>query len=124
MAALRNPLVPAGILLLVIGLGNWYTGLDKTAEHEAMLAAEGAAPPLQQFYEFDNLTARTNTSLLRAFQRGGDPLSLIHAKLDFYRVVEAGGRMLILLGLFSVGAGLIHGWYQQRLVRPVPQAPH
>jgi hypothetical protein len=114
MSTWRNPLVPAGLLLVLLGLGNWYTGLDKSAEHEHMLAAGNLAPPLQQFYEFDKLTARTNASLLTVFQRGSDPSTLINAKLDFYRVVYAGGRMLILLGVFAMAAGCIHSWYRQR----------
>jgi hypothetical protein len=114
MVLLRNPLVPIGFLLALVGIGNWYTGLQRAAEHAQLLMAGPPAAPMQQFYEFDKLSARTNASLLEPFRSGADPSSLLHTKLDFYRVVETGGRFLILVGTFSAAAGFIHSWYRRR----------
>jgi hypothetical protein len=111
----RNPLIPVGVLLIVVGLGNWYTGRDKAVEHERLLHGDVPAGSLQKFEEFDKLTARTNASLLRPFQQGADPSALLRAKLDFYRVVQTGGWLLVLLGLFSAIAGVIHSWYRLRV---------
>jgi hypothetical protein len=41
------------------------------------------------------------------------------AKLDFYRVVYSGGRLLTLLGMFCVAAGVIHFWYRETRATPL-----
>lgn len=115
MSSLRNPLLPVGVLLVLLGVGNWYTGHGKTLEHEQLLAAAEPPAPSQQFDEFRELDAHTNATLLSTLQGGSDESATIRAKLDFYQVVQSGGRMLILLGLFSAAAGMIHSWYRQRV---------
>lgn len=123
MRALRNPLLPIGLLLIILGLGNWYAGRDKGAEYEYLLAKGNLPAPAAHFEEFRELNAHTTATLLGPLQRGNDQHTLISAKLDFYRVVQSGGRILILLGLFCAAASLIRAWYHQRLERePASQA--
>ncbi|HXQ24711.1 MAG TPA: hypothetical protein VN812_23740 [Candidatus Acidoferrales bacterium] len=114
MSTLRSPLLPVGLLLVVLGFGNWYTGQDKGAEYERLLAAGNLPAPVEQFEDFRELDARTTTTLLTALQRGADEYTIVNAKLDFYKVVQSGGRLLILLGLFCAAAGMIRSWYRQR----------
>jgi hypothetical protein len=116
MSALRSPLLPVGLLLVVIGFGNWYTGWDKAAEHERLLAAGNLSAPAEHFEDFRELDARTTATLLSALQRGSDEHTIVSAKLDFYKVVQSGGRLLVLLGLFCAAAGMIRSWYRQRQV--------
>jgi hypothetical protein len=115
MSLLRNPLLPVGVLLVLLGFGNWYTGRDKTIEHEQMLAARKMPAQAERFEEFRELNPRTNRTLLKPLQRGSDASTIINAKLDFYKVVQSGGRMLMLVGLFCAAAGLIHSWYRRRV---------
>ena len=114
MSRLRNPLLPVGLLLIVLGIGNWYTGRDKGRDHALLLESRHPAANLTDFEEFQELTARTNATLLTPTQRGGDDSVFINAKLDFYKLVQSGGRILVLVGLFCAAAGLIHSWYRQR----------
>jgi hypothetical protein len=115
MSVLRHPLLPVGVVLVVLGFGNWYTGMDKSREYMHTLAAGDHSPPIDDFDDFRELNAHTTATLLSSLQRGGDESSIVHAKLDFYQVVQSGGRMLILLGLFCAAAGVIRSWYRQRL---------
>jgi hypothetical protein len=115
MNALRNPLLPIGLFLVILGFGNLYTGVDKGREYEALLAAGHLPAPTAQFDGFPELDAHTTTTLLSPLQRGGDMHALLNTKLDFYKVVQSGGRILVLLGLFCAAAGLIRSWYRQRL---------
>ena len=115
MSVLRNPLLPVGLVLLGLGFGNWYTGRDKVLEHEQLLAAEAPPARVESFEEFRELDGRTNAALLRPLQGGNDAAAIINAKLDFYKVVQSGGRILMLVGLFCAAAGLIHSWYRQHL---------
>lgn len=115
MNPLRNPLVPVGVLLMIIGFGNWYTGIDKGAEYERLLAAGNPPTTIDDYEDFDHLTARTTATLLDPLQRGSDEYTLANAKLDFYKVVQSGGRMLMLVGLFCGAAGVIRSWHRRRI---------
>lgn len=114
MGLLRHPLVPIGLVLIVLGAGNWYAGWDKIQQHERLLAASREPAHSPTFDDFPNLTERTNEQLLRSFQGGSDRAELAGVKLDFYRVVHAGGRFLFLLGALSLSIGVIQGMYRSR----------
>jgi uncharacterized membrane protein YidH (DUF202 family) len=117
MRTWRNPLLPIGLLLVILGCGNWYAGKHQIEEHERLLATGDIPAPATHFEEFRELTAHTTATLLSPLQHGSDQHTLISGKLDFYKVVQSGGRMLILLGLFCAAAGMIRTWYQQRAER-------
>ncbi len=114
MSWLRSPLILVGVALIIIGAGNWYTGFDKGAEYERLLAAGNLPSAVDDYEDFHNLTARTAATLLAPLQRGSDEYTLANAKLDFYKVVQSGGRMLMLLGLFCAAAGAIRSWQRRR----------
>ena len=114
MWALRNPLLPIGVLLVIIGFGNWYTGIDKGSEYEDLLATGKIPVTEAPFEDFSELSAHTTATLLGPLQRGSDQHTLVSTKLDFYKVAQSGGRILILLGLFCAAAGLIRSWHHQR----------
>ena len=108
-------MILVGVLLIIIGFGNWYTGVDKGAEYERLLAAGNLPAAVDDYDDFHQLTARTTASLLAPLQRGSDEYTLANAKLDFYKVVQSGGRMLALLGLFCSAAGVIRSWQRRRI---------
>ena len=114
MSRLRSPLILVGGALIIIGAGNWYTGVDKGAEYERLLAAGNLPTSADDSEDFHHLTARTAATLLAPLQRGSDEYTLANAKLDFYKVVQSGGRLLMLLGLFCSAAGLIRSWQHRR----------
>jgi len=107
-------LILVGVVLIVIGAGNWYTGVDKGDEYERLLAAGNLPTSVDDYEDFHRLSARTAATLLAPLQRGSDEYTLANAKLDFYKVVQSGGRILILLGLFCSAAGVIRSWQRRR----------
>jgi hypothetical protein len=111
---LQSPLITAGLLLIVLGAGNWDTGIRKGAEYAQRLRAGKPAVSEQPAYEFASLDADTNAMLLKTLNRRRDPFAFIHDKLDFYEVVHVGGRLLVLLGMFLTAAGFVHRQLQQR----------
>ena len=113
----RNPLLPVGLLLVVLGFGNWWTGCARGHDYEVLLAGGPLPANLADFDEFDQLDARMNATLLTPIQPGSDETTFANAKLDFYKVVQSGGRVLILAGLFCAATGLFHAWYQQRYTK-------
>jgi hypothetical protein len=120
MRLIRNPLLPIGLLLVMLGFGNWYAGKDKGAEYEHLLASDKIPGPAARFDEFRELDAHTTATLLSPLRHGSDQHTLIATKLDFYKVVQSGGRILILLGLFCAVASLIRSWHHQRGERTSP----
>ncbi len=113
MNVLRSPLFVVGVVLVILGFGNWYTGKHKGAEYEQLLAAGKLPPPAQRFEDFPRLNARMTATLLRSLQRGNDAQTLVGTKLDFYKVVQSGGRILVLIGLFCAAAGVTHSFRQR-----------
>jgi len=114
MSAFRHPLLPVGLLLIILGIGNWWTGSARGREYEELLARGPLPGNLATFDEFRELTPRTNAMLLNPIQRGSDESTFANAKLDFYKIVQSGGRVLVLGGLFCAATGIFRAWYRQR----------
>lgn len=121
MEGLRTLTLPLGLLVFLLGIGNWITGEARVAELEARLAVRTVSPVVQRFRAFPNLTARTNASLLRSFREAEAAEDLLRQKLDFYLVIGSGGRMATVLGLLLLGVGLAQWW--SRRGRPVTMPP-
>lgn len=113
MKLLRTPAVLIGLLLAMIGFGNVYTGSIKTAEYEELLATPASEPQPPRQDDAPKLEPHLRTTLLSSLAGQQDPNSAARAKLDFYRVVYSGGRLLTLAGLFCALAGAIHYWYRE-----------
>lgn len=109
----QMPWLAIGLTLAVLGFGNWYTGLDKSRQYEALLRKQ--APPANSYSseEFPALTASMNRALLRPLRRADSSFTTVTGKLDFYRLVRSGGEMMMLAGLFVTAAALIHQAYQR-----------
>lgn len=112
--------IVAGLVLVLLGFGNWVTGHAKVVEHEQLLASISTPVRVQEYEEFNQLTARTNARLLRPLQAKNDVRTATVQKLDFYRVVESGGRLVMLFGLFTVVVALIVRWYQRKVDTRLP----
>lgn len=100
----NHPLLPIGLLLLAVGIGNWSMSRGKVIEYSRRLAAsrELAGGDLSGL---SHLTPRTNAHLLRRLHRGPGNSGIAGAKRDFYELVNNGGRLIAIcgFGLFSVG---------------------
>ena len=108
--AWRNPALPAGVVLLVLGLGNWAVSCSRIAEYEPRANTVPSSPRVESLADFSELTPRTNTTLLKRLKRDMADYTVAGAKLDFYRVVQSGGRLLSALGLVLITAALAHSW--------------
>jgi len=103
----RNPLVAVGLALTLLGLGNWYTGRSKLSHYRAVLAEQHGSQPLVDHSEFPNLDEVMNTSLLRPLRSVSGEYRESYDKIELYRIVDLGGRMLAALGVTSVAVGAI-----------------
>jgi len=102
----KHPLLPIGIVLLVVGIGNWWISRAKLVEYTQRLqvSAPVTSGDLSDYRELDS---RTNATLLRRLHRAPAMRGMAAAKRDFYALVNNGGRLIALLGLALATAGLI-----------------
>jgi hypothetical protein len=94
----RNALVPAGILLLLLGAGNWIVGAARTVPYSAYLG-EDRGPRERTSDLKTRLLAPTDTDL--------EARNVARAKLEFYELVLSGGRLMAAAGALCLLAGLV-----------------
>jgi hypothetical protein len=113
----RHPALPVGVVLLILGVGNWMVSRDKVQEYSRR--ADLAAPQQQteSLHEFKRLTPRTNATVLERLHRRMGDYGMAAAKRDFYSVLQSGGRFITVAGLLSIGCGLLGRWRERRVMR-------
>ena len=101
LPAHKNMLFVAGALLVALGVGNWVTGIIRTRPYieylrdhpgprsSVSVKADLLAPPDEERQERD----------------------VARAKLEFYLLVQTGGRLMVLLGSLCLSGG----WLARRL---------
>jgi len=99
-------LLVTGVLLILFGIGNWATGAVRTRPYAKYLRAH-PGPALQS----QNLKA----DLLQAPDNEREERDVARAKLEFYQLVQSGGRFMVWLGCLC----LLGGW----AARKVPGYP-
>src|SRR5262245_44992428 len=113
----RHPALPIGIVLLVLGLGNWLVSRSKLLEYERRGAAAEVIDGAGSLDGFTRLTPRTNATLLERLHRRLGDYGVADAKRDFYTVVQSGGRLITAVGLLLVGIALLQRWRERRILR-------
>jgi len=114
----RQPALPIGIVLLILGVGNWMVSRDKLSEFEHSTHGPAPAEHGQSLEEFPQLTPRTNAMLLARLHRRLDE-DAHDARRDFYAVIQRGGRLIALAGVLLVGVGLLQVWRERRVRRAI-----
>jgi len=117
----RHPALPIGVVLLVLGLGNWVVSRGKLNEYQRRSAA---AESVEQgsLEGYTRLTQRTNATLLERLHRRPRDYDVVDARRDFYIVIHDGGRLIAAVGLLLIGAGALGRWREQRM-RPPERVP-
>ncbi len=121
----RYPAIPVGIVLVILGLGNWIASHSKVVEYEQRARESASVEDPAPTGAFSRLTPRTSATLLDRLQPHFSDYGAAAARRDFYAVVESGGRLITIVGMLLVGVGLLQRWREHRLQRmpPRPSAP-
>jgi hypothetical protein len=109
----RYPALPVGVVLLVLGVGNWAVSHSKLIEYTARAAAPQAIEA-GSLADFHRLSARTNARVLDGLHRGASAADIASAKRDFYAVLATGGRLIAGSGLLLVALGGFQLWRARR----------
>ena len=99
MSLLRHPAFGTGLVLLVLGLGNWAVARTRLSEFADPSVNSPVVAPLGHYEDFAELDARTNAELLRPLQRGVNPTTTTEVRVDFYKVVQTGGKLIAFVGI-------------------------
>jgi len=115
----RYPAVPIGLILIVLGVGNWSVSRAKVVEYAQRASAPQSVDTPAPLDVFRRLSPRTNSRVLDGLHRGPGAAGFAEAKRDFYAVVESGGRFIAILGALLAGVGAAQHWRQRRVtLRP------
>lgn len=115
----RYPVLPAGMVLLVLGFGNWMVSHSKILEYERRAHGPDVVERSESLQEFTHLTPRTNAMVLERLHRRLGDYGVADAKRDFYTVVQSGGRLIAVVGLLLIGVGLLQRWRERRINRSI-----
>lgn len=96
--------VVAGIVLLLLGAGNWIIGLGRAQYYAQVVASRQAGTT--EYRSFDELDARAGAVLepLTAEQR---QLSYTRARIDFYHAAFLVGRAMVAAGVIVTFWGFV-----------------
>ena len=104
----KNRLLIAGITLVFLGVGNWFFGVVRSAPYVAYVAEHPGPKKIER-----SLKAQ----LLLPPDEERERRDIAYAKLEFYGLVQSGGRWMILLG--TVLAGI--AWRRQARIPRTPE---
>lgn len=92
----------AGLVVLVIGAGNWGFGGIKMTEYQSRrrVAAQLGGPPVKERF-------RGTLSALEPRTSAHDLFDDADIKYEYYRVFARGGRVITFAGIFLVAGALV-----------------
>lgn len=100
-------LLVAGLMLLLLGIGNWIVGAVQITKYQRLLRNTAKTGLEESYRNFQELDLRKNEEVLRRINKDRGKYNTARVKVDFYYVVLGGGRLLFFIGLFMTFFGLI-----------------
>jgi hypothetical protein len=102
-----NSVMVAGLVCLVLGIGNWAVGAHEAAKYQALLRKTSQTGLEETYRSFQELDQQKNLDVLRRITDDREKYNAAKAKLNFFFVVLTGGRLLFVAGaLLALFAGL------------------
>ena len=100
-------LLVAGLMLLLLGIGNWIVGAVQITKYQGLLHNTAKTGLEESYRSFQELDLRKNEEVLRRISKDREKYNTARVKVDFYYVVLGGGRFLFFIGLFLTFFGWI-----------------
>ena len=104
-------LVIAGIMCLLLGIGNWTVGAVESTKYQSLLHKTAQTGLEDSYRSFQELDHQKNEEVLRRINEDREKYNAARVKLNFFYVVLTGGRVLFLLG------SILTLWSLIRLIR-------
>lgn len=100
-------LVVAGLICLVMGVGNWIVGAIETSKYQALLFKTARTGLEENYRNFQELDHQKNEEVLRRINEDREKFNGARVKLNFFYVVLTGGRVLFVLGALLTVAAVV-----------------
>lgn len=97
----------AGVLLLLLGIGNWIVGAVEITKYQALLHRTAQTGLEENYHTFQELDYQKNEEVLRRITEDREKYNAARVKLDFYYVVVTGGQLFFVLGLLLTSFALV-----------------
>jgi len=91
-------LLVAGLVCLVMGIGNWAVGAVETTKYQALLYKTARTGLEESYRSFQQLDHQKNEEVLRRINEDREKYNGARVKLNFFYVVLTGGRILFFAG--------------------------
>ena len=100
-----NPIFAFGVVLVLLGAGNWIVGTVQVAHYRALVDAGSKTGLNDGSAGAGGVASPKNTEILGRIHEEREKYNAARIKVDFFYVVLRGGLLLFLVGLgFSVFA--------------------
>ena len=117
-------LLVAGLIFLVLGIGNWVVGAVQIRKFQGLVHAMTRTGLEDSYRSFQELDHQKNEEVLRRINEDREKYNAARAKVDFYYVVLFGGRAFFLLGLLLSFFALIRLIREDTLEKMRSLVPH
>jgi hypothetical protein len=97
----------AGIVCLILGIGNWVVGAVETTKYQSLLHRTEQTGLEESYRSFQELDHQKNEEVLRRINEDREKYNAARVKLNFFYVVLTGGRTLFLCGVLLLVASLV-----------------
>ena len=104
-------LVIAGVVCLLLGIGNWTVGAIESTKYQSLLHKTAQTGLEDSYRSFQELDHQKNEEVLRRINEDRGKYNAARVKLNFFYVVLTGGRVLFLMG------SMLTLWSLIRLIR-------
>jgi hypothetical protein len=88
----------AGLVLILLGAGNWLVGLSGIVQYRRLVVTT-AEPGVELYRNFDELDARTDGAVLAPLTQEDRTVSYAAAQMDVYHAVYLTGCIIFAFGL-------------------------
>ena len=91
-------LMVAGVVCLIMGIGNWTVGVVESSKYQALLYKTARTGLEENYRNFQQLDHQKNEEVLRRINEDREKFNGARVKLNFFYVVLTGGRVLFFVG--------------------------
>ncbi len=92
-------LLVAGIISLLLGIGNWGIGAVESTKYQSLVHKTNQTGLEDSYRNFQELDHQKNEEVLRRINEDREKYNAARVKLNFFYVVLNGGRILFLIGV-------------------------
>lgn len=103
-----NYLMVAGVVCVIMGIGNWTIGVVESSKYQALLYKTARTGLEENYRNFQQLDHQKNEEVLRRINEDLDRYNGARVKLNFFYIVLIGGRVLFIVGTGLILAGMVY----------------